>query len=96
MTLYDIAAAAIAYLPQDGVLAVSALGGGLENDPYLSQRMSYRLSQSSAELRDIYDAVYQFLIGLGDDVQVKELKLYTAFKRLKTSSAWRFTHRREL
>ncbi|CVI20324.1 conserved hypothetical protein [Agrobacterium fabacearum CFBP 5771] len=54
-----------------------------ENDPYLSQRMSYRLSQSSAELRDIYDAVYQFLIGLGDDVQVKELKLYTAFKRLK-------------
>lgn len=54
-----------------------------ENDPYLSQRMSYRLSQSSADLRDIYDAVYQFLIGLGDDVQVKELKLYTAFKRLK-------------
>ena len=45
--------------------------------------MSYRLSQSSSELRDIYDAVYQFLTGLGDDVQVKELKLYTAFKRLK-------------
>lgn len=54
-----------------------------EIDPYLSQRMSYRLSQSSAELRDIYDAVYQFVTGLGDDVQVKELKLYTAFKRLK-------------
>lgn len=54
-----------------------------ENDPYLSQRMSYRLSQSSADLRDIYDAVYQFLVSLGDDVQVKELKLYTAFKRLK-------------
>lgn len=56
---------------------------GQESDPYLSQRMSYRLSQSSTELRDIYDAVYQFLVGLGDDVQVKELKLYTAFKRLK-------------
>ncbi|WP_105440076.1 DUF5655 domain-containing protein [Neorhizobium sp. T25_13] len=54
-----------------------------ENDPYISQRMSYRLSQSSSDLRDIYDAVYQFLIALGDDVQVKELKLYTAFKRLK-------------
>src|SRR5690606_25973148 len=27
--------------------------------------------------------VYQFLVALGDDVQVKELKLYTAFKRLK-------------
>ncbi|MGI6856401.1 DUF5655 domain-containing protein [Mesorhizobium sp. 1B3] len=57
--------------------------GAQENDPYLSQRMSYRLSQSPTELRDIYDAVYQFLAGLGDDVQVKELKLYTAFKRLK-------------
>lgn len=56
---------------------------GQDTDPYLSQRMSYRLSQSSSDLRDIYDAVYQFLIGLGDDVQVKELKLYTAFKRLK-------------
>ncbi|KQT07008.1 DUF5655 domain-containing protein [Rhizobium sp. Leaf386] len=52
-------------------------------DPYLSSRMSYRLSQSSSELRDIYDAVQQFLLGLGDDVQVKELKLYTAFKRIK-------------
>lgn len=56
---------------------------GQEIDPYLSQRMSYRLSQSSSDLRDIYDAVYQFLIALGDDVQVKELKLYTAFKRIK-------------
>lgn len=56
---------------------------GQATDPYLSQRMIYRLSQSSSDLRDIYDAVYQFLVGLGDDVQVKELKLYTAFKRLK-------------
>lgn len=52
-------------------------------DPYLSSRMSYRLSQASSELRDIYDAVQQFLLGLGDDVQLKELKLYTAFKRIK-------------
>lgn len=54
-----------------------------EADPYLSSRMTYRLAQASIELRDIYDAVYQFLTGLGDDVQVKELKLYTAFKRIK-------------
>ncbi|PRA53569.1 DUF91 domain-containing protein [Ochrobactrum sp. MYb68] len=56
---------------------------GDESDPYLSSRMSYRLAQSSSDLRDIYDAVQQFLISLGDDVQVKELKLYTAFKRIK-------------
>lgn len=56
---------------------------GVESDPYLSSRMTYRLAQSPSDLRDIYDAVQQFLISLGDDVQVKELKLYTAFKRIK-------------
>ncbi len=56
---------------------------GQENDPYLNQRMSYRLAQSSADLRDIHDAVLQFLTALGEDVQIKELKYYTAFKRIK-------------
>lgn len=56
---------------------------GEEPDPYFTQRQAYRLAQSSSELRDIFDAAYQFLIGLGDDVQVKELKQYTAFKRIK-------------
>ena len=51
--------------------------------PYWANRMSYRLSQSSTELRDIYDAIQQFVTALGDDVQVKELKQYTAFKRIK-------------
>lgn len=54
-----------------------------EADPYWRNRMGYRLSQASAELRDIYDAVQQFLMGLGDDVQVKELQQYTGFKRIK-------------
>lgn len=56
---------------------------GEEADPYYTNRQAYRLAQSSSELRDIFDAAYQFLIGLGDDVQVKELKQYTAFKRIK-------------
>lgn len=54
-----------------------------ESDPYWRNRMVYRLSQSSPELRDIYDAVQQFVSALGDDVQVKELQQYTGFKRLK-------------
>lgn len=54
-----------------------------ESDPYWRNRMAYRLSQSSPELRDIYDAVQQFVSALGDDVQVKELQQYTGFKRLK-------------
>lgn len=56
---------------------------GEEADPYYTNRQAYRLAQSSSELRDIFDAAYQFLVGLGDDVQVKELKQYTAFKRIK-------------
>lgn len=56
---------------------------GEEADPYFTNRQAYRLAQSSSDLRDIFDATYQFLVGLGDDVQVKELKQYTAFKRIK-------------
>ncbi|WP_112965076.1 DUF5655 domain-containing protein [Agrobacterium tumefaciens] len=55
----------------------------VEKERYISQLMSYRLSQSSADMREIYDAASQFLQSLGDDVQVKELKYYTAFKRIK-------------
>src|SRR5690606_6888422 len=52
-------------------------------DPYLNQRIDYRLSNASSELRDIWDAASSFLVGLGDDVQIKEVKLYVAFKRIK-------------
>jgi predicted transport protein len=54
-----------------------------ESDPYLSQRISYRIAQADQSLRDLFDAIRQFLMALGDDVQVKELKNYIAFKRLK-------------
>jgi predicted transport protein len=53
------------------------------SETYLSQQISYRISQSDQALRDLFEAVRQFLIALGDDVQIKELKYYIAFKRLK-------------
>lgn len=52
-------------------------------DPYLSSRIDYRLSNASGDLRDLWDATSSFLSGLGDDIQVKEVKLYVAFKRIK-------------
>jgi predicted transport protein len=52
-------------------------------DPYISARIDYRLARADPDLRDLFEAVRQYLIGLGDDVQVKELKNYIAFKRLK-------------
>jgi predicted transport protein len=56
---------------------------GTHDDPYLSSRIDYKLARADPALRDLFEAVRQFLIGLGDDVQVKELKNYIAFKRLK-------------
>jgi len=40
------------------------------------------LSQSSQELRDRFDSLKTYLISLGDDVQMKQLKYYAAFRRL--------------
>jgi predicted transport protein len=54
-----------------------------ETAVYLSQQIAYRISQSDSALRDLFEAIRQFLLGLGDDVQMKELKYYVAFKRLK-------------
>ena len=53
------------------------------SDAYYNSTMAYRLAQSGSDLRDLHDSVRDFLVGLGDDVQVKELKFYTAFKRIK-------------
>jgi predicted transport protein len=55
----------------------------VHDDPYISSRIDYRLARADPALRDLFEAVRQYLIGLGDDVQVKELKNYIAFKRLK-------------
>jgi predicted transport protein len=57
--------------------------GEVHDDPYVSSRIDYRLAKADSELRDLFEAVRQYLVGLGDDVQVKELKNYIAFKRLK-------------
>jgi len=52
-------------------------------DPYVSQRIAYRLGNAPKEIRDIFQATSDYLVGIGDDVQVKELKNYVAFKRIK-------------
>lgn len=41
------------------------------------------LEQSSSELRDRFEALKAFLRALGDDVQLKTLKYYFAFRRIK-------------
>jgi len=42
-----------------------------------------QLAGASPELRDLFEAAKAYLTSLGDDVQVKPMKFYFAFKRLK-------------
>ncbi|WP_251942374.1 DUF5655 domain-containing protein [Staphylococcus sp. Marseille-Q5304] len=41
------------------------------------------IEKAGQELTDLYHELYDYLDALGDDVQVKELKYYIAFKRIK-------------
>uniref|UniRef100_A0A7V4G6J7 DUF91 domain-containing protein n=1 Tax=Desulfobacca acetoxidans TaxID=60893 RepID=A0A7V4G6J7_9BACT len=41
------------------------------------------LAQAKEDLRDRFEALKAFLLALGDDVQMKTLKFYFAFKRIK-------------
>ncbi|QDV92087.1 hypothetical protein RAS2_32000 [Phycisphaerae bacterium RAS2] len=45
--------------------------------------ISETLAQLTGELKDRFEAVRAFLQALGDDVQMKTLKYYVAFKRIK-------------
>jgi predicted transport protein len=52
-------------------------------DPYQSQRIDDRLANAPLETRGVFNAARDYLVRLGEDVRVKELKCYIAFKRVK-------------
>jgi predicted transport protein len=54
-------------------------GGGMGD----YKTVSDYLSEADEDLRDLFEATKAFLLSLGDDIQMKTLKLYFAFKRLK-------------
>ena len=51
-----------------------------------------RLASAPSGLKDLYDELCQFTEQLGDEVQRKELKLYTAFKRIKNFASLLVVH----
>ncbi len=55
--------------------------GGTSPKPYATQQ-DY-LDKASPQLKELYEAVKDYLLDLGDDVQENILKWYIAFKRLK-------------
>jgi len=48
-----------------------------------SKTITEVLEGLTGDLKDLHDRVHEELIALGDDVQVKTLKYYVAYKRLK-------------
>lgn len=65
------------------VPGVTQLDTSNTDDKYSSQRITNRIAKAPKEVLDVYVALTAFLTGLGDDVQIKELKFYIAFKRIK-------------
>jgi predicted transport protein len=54
-----------------------------EKGPKVYKTVSDYLAQAKDDLRDRFKALEAFLLALGDDVQMKTLKFYFAFKRIK-------------
>ena len=75
------------------VNAVSAMGagpggatvGGSEpgKPPASSKRISDVLASLDGPLQDLYQALQDHILAIGDDVQEKRLKYYVAFKRIR-------------
>jgi predicted transport protein len=67
------------------VEATAALDEGEDGKKpkYKDKTVSEQLEAASPNLKDLYEALKATLVSLGGDVQVKVLKLYIAFKRIK-------------
>lgn len=63
--------------------AQSDAGGGAGQGRGRVKSITDYLAQADQELTDRYEALREYLVNLGDDVQMKTLKLYIAFKRIK-------------
>lgn len=54
-----------------------------QKSAYKDMIFQERYTKSSAELKCLYQSLCDYILTLGDDIQKKELRLYTAFKRMK-------------
>jgi predicted transport protein len=71
----------------NATVATTSDGGSitpkLPKQPGPSKTVASSLADADPAVRDAFDTLKAFLLSLGDDVQVKELRQYFAFKRLK-------------
>ena len=71
----------------NAVAATGKNGGESTKPPATSkgqaQSIEDFIERADAETRDRYESVKEYLLNMGDDVQMKTLKWYIAFKRIK-------------
>lgn len=68
---------------QPEVSVVSSDNGIKQKGTYIYKTATELLEQSPSDLQDRFEALKAFLLALGDDVQMKTLKYYFAFRRIK-------------
>ncbi|WP_417478468.1 DUF5655 domain-containing protein [Maricaulis sp.] len=69
--------------PGNAPAAAQAISSGSGGSRGADKTVSDYLAQADQELTDRFEALNEYLTNLGDDVQVKPLKKYFAFKRIK-------------
>jgi predicted transport protein len=78
LMLLDLVNATTAQPSNNGACDSLPTSGGTEY-----KTVSEYLSEADEDLRDLFESTKEFLLSLGDDIQMKTLKFYFAFKRLK-------------
>ncbi len=68
---------------QSEITMTSSDNGQKHKGSYQYKTAPELLEQSPSEIRDRFEALKAFLLALGDDVQLKVLKYYFAFRRIK-------------
>jgi predicted transport protein len=67
---------------QGEIVETKAAGSGSKTK-YTESTVSDKLAKSSQDVKDRFENLKAFLQALGDDVQLKTVKFYFAFKRIK-------------
>lgn len=80
LLLFELANATTAQVTSEVTHAESAIK---TRGKSLEKTAAELLDQASSDQRDRFEALKAFLMALGDDVQMKVLKTYIAFKRIK-------------
>ena len=60
-----------------------ATNGTTTKKPSSDKSIATTIEEMSQDMRDLYQGLCDLLMGLGDDVNQKQLKLYVAFRRIR-------------